>query len=228
MKRILTIAAAAALLVAAPSHAQTQTRTQRPTRERIGVRGQAPAQPGTALPGQTRGQTLGRAGGAPAAVSDALFAAAAADGGLTELTLSQLGVQKATDPELKQFSQRMIEEHTRMNAELMNLAAQKGIALPRTTDYRSQFCAQSLAGLSGEEFDKCYAKAQLLVHMDAVAVFEAEAQRGLDRDVKAWAAQTLPRIKEHLKMIKPIAKRYMKEEESENRTTSLGTERPAR
>ena len=99
-----------------------------------------------------------------------------------------------------------------MNSELNALAAQKGIALPRTTDYRSQFCAQSLAGLSGAEFDRCYAKAQFVAHMEAVGLFEAEAQRGTDRDVTALASKALSHIKEHLEAIKPIAQKYMKDE----------------
>ena len=140
-------------------------------------------------------------------------AAAAASGGLAELSISQLGVQKATDDELKRFSQQMIDDHTRMNRELMDLAARKQIALPRQADVRAQFCAQSLAGLSGEDFNRCYAKAQCLAHMDAVATFEAEAERGQDPDVKALAARALPRIKDHLKMIKPIAMRFDKEKE---------------
>lgn len=148
-------------------------------------------------------------------VNDALFAAAAADSGLAEVTLSQLGVQQASDPELKQFSQRMIEEHTRMNGELRTLTAQKGIRIPEMVDVRSQFCAQSLAGLSGEEFDRCYAKAQLVAHMDAVEMFTAEAERGVDPDVKALAAKALPHIKDHLHQIKPIAQKYKKEMEKE-------------
>jgi len=155
---------------------------------------------------------------AKAAVNDSLFAVAAATGGMTELQVSELGVQKATDPELKRFSQQMIDEHTRMNQELATLAAQKGVPLPRTTDARAQFCAQSLAGLSGEEFDKCYAKAQLVLHMDSAATFEAESERGLDADMKALAAKTLPHIKEHLRMIKPIAMRYDKEKSSAERS----------
>jgi len=146
-----------------------------------------------------------------AAVSDPLFASAAASGGLAELSISELGLRKATDPELKKFSQQMVADHTQMNGELSVLAAQKGIALPRTPDARAQFCGQSLAGLSGEEFDKCYAKAQCLLHKDAVAMFEAESERGQDPNMKALAAKALPRIKEHLKMIEPIAKRYEKE-----------------
>jgi putative membrane protein len=152
---------------------------------------------------------------ARAGVNDALFAAAAADGGMAELSLSELGLQRATDPELKQFSQRMIDEHTRMNQELTTLAAQRRMPLPRTVDVRAQFCAHSLAGLTGQEFDRCYAKAQLVAHMDSVAAFEAEAERGLDPSMKALAAKSLSHIREHLQTIKPIAKRYEKEEQGE-------------
>lgn len=167
---------------------------------------QVTSAPRTAPAGTAAAGTVGRT-----AVSDSLFAEAAASGGLAEVMLAEVGAQRATHPDLKNFSTRMIQEHTRMNAELTQLAAQKRIPLPRTADFRAQFCAQSLNGLTGEEFDRCYAKAQLLTHMDAVATFEAEAERGQDPQVKALAARVLPHIKGHLKMIRPIAMKYEKE-----------------
>jgi putative membrane protein len=191
-----------------------------------GVQGSLVQGPGgaTPIPAQrtpAQGQgTAGRMG-----VNDALFAAAAATGGLAEVSLSELGVQKATDPELKRFSQQMVAEHTRMNQELMTLAAQQRIPLPRGVDARAQFCAESLAGLSGEEFDRCYAKAQLVAHMDSVAAFEAEAERGQDSAMKALAARTLPHIKDHLKMVKPIAQRYEEEKPSTSGAASEKRER---
>jgi putative membrane protein len=187
MIRILSLAALAAIVAAPAAHAQATTPP--------GARPQ-----GTA---------------ARAAVNDSLFAAAAASGGLAEVSISEVGLQRATDPELKRFSQQMIDEHTRVNQELITLAAQKRIPLPRTMDARAQFCAESLAGLTGEEFDRCYAKAQLIAHMDSVAAFEAEAERGLDPNIKAFAAKTLPHVKDHLKTIKPIAMKYEDEKSSE-------------
>ena len=148
------------------------------------------------------------------AVNDSLFTAAAADSGAAEVALSELGVQKATDPELKKFSQEMVQEHTKLNQELLGLAGQKRIAVPRVVDSRAQFCQQSLVGLSGEEFDRCYAKAQLVAHLESLAAFEAEAERGADPEVKALAAKGVEHIKKHLKMIKPIAMKYDKEEKS--------------
>jgi putative membrane protein len=164
-----------------------------------------------------RNQQQSTSASGKSAVSDALFAAAAGSGGLAEVAISELGVQKATDPDLKKFSQEMIADHTRMNSELKALASQKGVALPPAPDVRAQFCHQSLAGLSGQEFDKCYAKAQLVIHMDSAAMFEAEAERGQDPDMKALAAKSLPKIKHHLTMIKPIAMKYM-EEKAEHET----------
>lgn len=144
------------------------------------------------------------------AVSDALFAATAADGGMTEVLISQIGAKKATNPELKKYSERMIAEHTKANEELKAIAARKGMTLPAAVTAGHQFCEQNLLGLSGEEFDCAYAMAQEVVHKASVAAFEAEAERGQDPDVKAFAAKYLPHIKEHTMTIKPIAMEYEK------------------
>jgi len=192
-KLILTAAAAALTISIAPAQgpAGNATTTQAPGR--------------AAAPGGTANK---------AAVSDSLFAQAAAASGLAEVAISKIGQERAANADLKTFSQRMIDDHTKANRELMELASRKGITLPTALDARSQFCGQNLAGLSGEDFDRCYSKAQLVAHMDAVATFEAEAERGQDPDVKAWAARTLPHIKEHLAMIRPHAMRAEKEKPS--------------
>jgi len=125
--------------------------------------------------------------------------------------LSEVGMQRATDPELKKFSREMYEEHTKMNQELTALAAQKRVGLPRTLDVRAQFCIQALKAASGDTFDRCYAKAQLCAHIDAIGAFEAESERGQDPQIRALAAKALPQIKEHFRMIKPIVMRLDKE-----------------
>jgi len=146
------------------------------------------------------------------AVDDRLFAAAAAESGSAELALSRLGLEKATDPELKKFSERMIEDHTMLSKELMTVARSKQVALPEGLGHCAQFTLQSLSGLSGEHFDKCYAEAQMVAHKQAVAAFTAESERGADAELKSLAAKALPKIKGHLAIIKPIAMKYEKGE----------------
>ncbi len=145
------------------------------------------------------------------AVNDTMFAEAACSAGIAELGLSEIGAQRATDAQLKEFSTRMVQEHGRMHAELNRLAAEMRIPMPRQADFRAKFCAESLSGLTGEEFDRAYAKAQLVAHMEAAAAFEAEAERGQNPQLKAFAAKGLPHIREHLKAIWPIAMKYEKE-----------------
>jgi len=211
ISRILTTAALAATLAATTVLAQQNAGQGNAN---PGNTNQGNANQGNAGQGNAGRSTSNQGNTAKAAVNDALFAASAASGGLAEVTVSELGRQRATSDELKRFSQQMVDDHTRMNRELMDLAARKQLALPRQPDVRAQFCAQSLAGLSGAEFDRCYAKAQCVIHMDSVAMFEAEAERGQDPEMRALAARALPRIKEHLRMIKPIAERYEKEKPS--------------
>jgi putative membrane protein len=191
MIRSLTLAALAAALIPAVARAQVAAPRTSPTQD----------------------TGIARVSATPSAVSDELFAAAASSGGLAEVNISKIGLERATDPELKRFSQQMVQDHTQMNRELLDLVAHKGIRVPQVIDARAQFCAESLAGLSGAEFDKCYAKAQMVMHMDAVAMFKAEAERGQDPQIKALAARALPKIEEHLHMIKPIAMRYEKEKQ---------------
>jgi len=163
-------------------------------------------------------QTQTTGGNAP--VNDWLFAEAATAGGLAELSLAEIGLQKATDSELKKFSQKMVDEHSKMNQELATMAAQRRVALPRQLDVRAQFCVQALNGESRDHFDRCYAKAQVHCHEAALAAYEAESQRGQDPNMKAFAAKAIPHIKEHLKTIKPICEKLCKEHEDRESKSS--------
>src|SRR6185295_10843016 len=65
---------------------------------------------------------------------DRKFITEVAHGGMMEVQLSRTAVDKATNPDVKQFAQRMIDDHSKANAELSQLASQKGITLPATAD----------------------------------------------------------------------------------------------
>ena len=145
-------------------------------------------------------------------VNDRLFAAAAGVAGLAEVSCSRLAEARAKDEAIRKFARQMIEDHTKANQELTSLASGKAIVLPTTLDLKDQAAVDRLDGLRGDDFDRCYAKQQYGAHMEALALFEAEAERGQDRDLKAWASKTLPTLKEHLKTIKQICEGHEKGE----------------
>ena len=109
---------------------------------------------------------------------DNQFVIEAAHGGMAEVRLGQLALQRSTSPQVKQFAQRMIQEHTQANTELMRLMQ-----------------------LSGAEFDQAYMnEAGVNAHLESAAVYQRQAALGLDPDLKAFASRTLPRVQGHLEM----------------------------
>ncbi len=84
--------------------------------------------------GQTQGQMQGKKGTTGAvSAADQRFAREAAESGMAEVATSQLAMEKAANADVKTFAQRMIDDHTKANQELMQIAASKNITMPQGT-----------------------------------------------------------------------------------------------
>lgn len=135
---------------------------------------------------------------------DADFVKKAAKGGMTEVELGQLAVQKTSNPLVKSFADRMVRDHSKADHQLTSLAASKGVALPSGKGLMNDATYLKLKMLSGKEFDKAYVSAMVSDHKDDVSDFEKQSEVAKDPDVRSFAAQTLPTLKEHLSMIEKI------------------------
>ena len=126
----------------------------------------------------------------------------AARGGMAEVELAKLALQKSTNADVKKFAQMMVTDHTKANEELKALATKKSITLP--TDLGShKSTLDDLNEKTGAEFDKAYVEAMVDDHETDVDLFEDNADNS-DADIKAFATKTLPTLKSHLQMIKDI------------------------
>ena len=132
------------------------------------------------------------------------FVMEAAMGGMMEVELGRVAAQQGTSDAVKQFGQRMVDDHSKANAELMTLATSKGITLPTTIDEKHREDVTKLSAMTGAEFDRAYAKRMLRDHEKKLSNFEKESNRGSDPDIKAFAAKTIPTIQEHLQMAKAL------------------------
>jgi putative membrane protein len=133
------------------------------------------------------------------------FSSAAAQGGLTEVELGRLAVQRGSNPAVKSFGQRMIEDHSRANDELKSIASKKSITLPTDMNSDQKAMMDKLSKLSGADFDKEYMSDTVKDHEAAAKEFENQANKGNDADIKAFAAKTLPMIQRHLQMARDVA-----------------------
>lgn len=176
-------------------------------------------------PGAASTTQAGKAG--TLSSSDERFIKDACKGGHIEAEMGKLGVQKAQNPQVKQFAQKLADDHSKANAELKQLASSKGITLPEPperiagtdesadrTQVRDKEDAdpsrarehaefkrewQKLESASGAEFDRQFVSMAVKCHEKGVKEFEKASQGTGDAEVKAYAAKTLPTLQEHLR-----------------------------
>jgi putative membrane protein len=99
----------------------------------------------------------------------------------------------------------MVEDHTKANDELKQIAAQKKVTLPPDVNPTHKQLMEKLSKLSGADFDKEYVRAMVEAHEKDVAAFENASKTAADADVKGFATKTLPTLKMHLEMIKAMS-----------------------
>jgi len=137
--------------------------------------------------------------------ADKQFATEAAQGGLAEVEMGQLAAQKASSPQVKQFAQRMVTDHTQANEELMQLGKAQNIDLPGQTDAKHKGEMGQLRDLNGAAFDRKYMQHQVQDHQKTVADFQKQAQSGSDPALKGFAQKYLPTLQQHLQMAQAAA-----------------------
>lgn len=143
-------------------------------------------------------------GGIAVVEDDAEFATKSAVAGMAEVELGKLALAKSTNAQVKEFASMMVNDHGKVNEELMKIAATKNITLPTSIDEDHQKMWDELNGKTGKDFDKKYVDDMVDGHKKVLDLMEKQAKDGADADLKAFAAKTAPVVKVHLDQIKKI------------------------
>jgi len=131
--------------------------------------------------------------------TDKNFVEQAALGNKTESKFGELASMKGSEDMVKQFGQRMKNEHTVALADLENIAARyQGVDMSNDMDAEHQQLYTTLQSLSGSAFDSAYINSQVMDHQKTVSLFQTEVNSGTRQDVKDYAAKYLPHIQAHL------------------------------
>lgn len=136
-----------------------------------------------------------------AATGDKSFVEKAAAGGMAEVKLGKLAMDKGQSMEVKQFARKMVEDHSKANTELKQIADKENMTVPTKLDEKHQAVYDRLAKLNGAEFDKEYMRAMADDHDDTVKLFKEQAQNGQNPELKSYAMKTLPVLEKHDDMV---------------------------
>jgi putative membrane protein len=122
----------------------------------------------------------------------------AAMSGRLEIELGRLAARHAAHRDIKRFGERMVRDHSRTNQRLSDIADRLGVSLPQQLEGRRREMIDSIADLRGPDFDRLYMRHMIERHEQDLAAFREGARHASDPDLRAFAADTLPILEEHL------------------------------
>lgn len=129
--------------------------------------------------------------------------------GLAEVHNATLALTKATSQDVKSFAQRMLDDHSASNQQLAQIAAGKeDLELADEATLMAKAKALILQLRSGESFDQAYANNQVVAHEKSVELYEKAAKEVEDAELKAYAAEKLPELREHLEKARQLAAKH--------------------
>ncbi len=137
-------------------------------------------------------------------MGDKMFVKKAIMGNYNEIDASKMALQKSQNDQVKQYAQKMIDDHQKMLDDLHALAGQENVKYKDQPTPAGKKMAAKLDGLSGADFDKAYVNGMVKDHKEDVRDFSAEINSGKDQPTKDAAQKSLPIIQDHLQMIQGI------------------------
>jgi putative membrane protein len=126
---------------------------------------------------------------------------------MLEIETSQLALSRQPDADTKPFAEKRVSDHQQTSRELKQLVDSGKVKapLPASLDADLQKKLVDLKAKMGKDFDRAFDQMQVQAHEEAVALFEEYSKAGDNAELKAWAAKTLPHLKEHLEMAKKLS-----------------------
>ena len=137
--------------------------------------------------------------------ADRRFIQDVAGSGMFEVQAAQLASSKATDPQVKSYASKLVDDHQKANDELVKIANAKKVELSAAPPRGKRSEIEKLGKLSGAEFDQRFVREiGIKAHQDDIKKFEKASRDVKDAQLKAWVEKTLPHLREHLAMAQKL------------------------
>jgi len=137
---------------------------------------------------------------APLNSTDRDFAMKAAQGGMAEVELGNLAQQRGASEQIKEFGKRLVDDHTKLNNDLKDIAAKQGISLPTDLGPNQRQAVDKMAKLSGAQFDREFWSHAVKDHREDISELRNEADKGENPALKDFAASSISKLEDHLRM----------------------------
>lgn len=198
----LATVAGGAILCSVTAFAQAAPGSMQPQQQQPNPAASEPGMSPMNQPNNMNAATNGQA-----SPEDKMFVKKALQGGMAEVQLGQLAVQNGGSEDVKQFGQKMVDDHTKLGDQMKPIAQQIGVKVPDGPSKKDLALMAKLKALNGDAFDKAYIKDMVKDHKADLNDFKTESQQGSSQVVKDAANQGSQVIAQHLQMAEQIAQK---------------------
>jgi putative membrane protein len=136
--------------------------------------------------------------------SDIVFMKQIAIGSRAEVELGKLAADRSKVSGIDEYGRHMVKDHGDANSRLASLARGAKVDLPKDLDAEHAAVRQELQSLNGKDFDLRYVESQIKDHQKAVQLLIYEIGSGQHVGVRQFAADTLPKVMQHLERAKEL------------------------
>ncbi len=137
--------------------------------------------------------------------AEKMFIKKAAMGGMTEVKLGEIASQKGDSKEVKDFGDKMVKDHTKINDNLKDVAGKLGVTIPAELNAMHHAMVAKMEKMSGPAFDKAYVSDMIMDHEKDIAEFQKADKEVKNEDLKKFIEDSIPTMQEHLDMIKKFS-----------------------
>ncbi|SOD93795.1 DUF4142 domain-containing protein [Caenispirillum bisanense] len=186
MRTFTTAAAVVALMTAVPAVAQ-QTQATQPQAQQQSQSGQQ----------QKQGEM---------SQQDRKFAKEAATGNMMEVQLGELAQKQGQNDQVKQFGERMAQEHGKAQDKLKQILQQAKAEVPQQLPQDAQQKVDRLTQQKGEQFDRAYMEMMVKDHEKDLQAYRQYTKQGQFQALVTYADQTTPILEQHYQQAQDVAK----------------------
>ena len=123
---------------------------------------------------------------------------AAHQGNLAEIAAGEAAVEMGTTEAVREHGQMLIDDHTKLDADLTAAAEEHDVTLPSMPTEEQQATLESVSAQSGEAFDMAWVESQITAHRHTIAMGEEELAQGTEQAVMDMAEAAAPVVQKHL------------------------------
>lgn len=123
----------------------------------------------------------------------------------SEIAAGKLALEKSQNDQVKQYAQKLIDDHTQAQQELQKIADAKDVKLENEPDAKHKSMVKTMSALEGEKFDKMYlSQGGARDHKNTYQLLQKMQKQSKDKDLQVLAQKIEPAVQQHLTMAQDL------------------------